>query len=115
MSLLDYQSFLNELEGLKVESSIAAGGDKISNLNDMDELPSRSDANPFDLCMRAELNGILSDAVRLLSDREQSVIDLYYRQDQTMGQIALTLGLTVGRISQIHSCAVMHLRQLLSG
>lgn len=52
----------------------------------------------------------LADAIRSLSKREQLVLDLYYKQDLTLREIAEMLELTEGRISQLKSGAVKKLR-----
>lgn len=48
----------------------------------------------------------LHDAVAQLRDRERLVVELYYFQDYTLSQIGAVLGVTEGRVSQIHSRAI---------
>ena len=38
---------------------------------------------------------------------------LYYNEEATMQEISLILGITVGRVSQLHSSAIVRLRNAL--
>ena len=49
-----------------------------------------------------------------LTEREQLVISLYYREELTMKEVGSVLGLTESRVSQIHSQAVRRLKGHLS-
>jgi hypothetical protein len=55
----------------------------------------------------------LTAAVDVLPERERLVISLYYHEELTLREIGEILGLTEGRICQIHSQAVSRLRQVL--
>ncbi|MBI3300675.1 MAG: FliA/WhiG family RNA polymerase sigma factor [Deltaproteobacteria bacterium] len=55
----------------------------------------------------------LTAAIEKLPERERLVITLYYHEELTLREIGETLGLTEGRICQIHSAAVARLRQAL--
>lgn len=48
----------------------------------------------------------LHQAIAQLRDRERLVVELYYFEDYTLSQIAAVLGVTEGRVSQIHSRAI---------
>lgn len=61
-----------------------------------------------------ELRAVLLGALEGLGEREQLVLDLYYIQELTQREIASVLGLTEGRVSQIKSNALKHLRALLA-
>ena len=55
----------------------------------------------------------LTAAIKKLPEREQQVVSLYYHEELTLREIGEVLGLTEGRICQIHTQAVSHLRQAL--
>ncbi len=57
----------------------------------------------------------LAAALETLSDRERLVVTLYYHEELTLREIGEILGLTEGRICQIHAQAVVRLRQALEG
>jgi len=60
-----------------------------------------------------ELKHELADAIKLLTDKEQQVVALYYYEELTLKEIAKILQVTESRISQIHSKAMMKLRAKL--
>ncbi|RLL52886.1 FliA/WhiG family RNA polymerase sigma factor [Mariprofundus sp. EBB-1] len=55
----------------------------------------------------------LADAIHQLPKRENVLITLYYYEELTMKEIALILGLTESRVSQLHSQMVLRLRSLM--
>jgi RNA polymerase sigma factor for flagellar operon FliA len=57
----------------------------------------------------------LVSALAILSERERLVVTLYYHEELTLREIGEVLGLTEGRICQIHAQAVSRLRQVLEG
>ena len=58
--------------------------------------------------------GKLGEAIEKLPKREAVLLTLYYYEELTMKEVALVLGLTESRISQIHSQMVLRLRGILS-
>jgi len=57
--------------------------------------------------------GRLAEAIEKLPKREAVLLTLYYYEELTMKEIALILGLTESRVSQIHSQMVIRLRGIL--
>ncbi len=55
------------------------------------------------------------DAVRAADERERTVLMLYYYENLTLAEIGNVLGVTEGRVSQIHTKAVLRLRRRLTG
>ena len=80
-----------------------------------EELPAATSDSPFDFCYRREQRDLLSRALGCLSERERSIITLYYRQTLTMKQIGERLGIDESRVSQLHSGAVARLRSRITG
>ncbi|OED41073.1 hypothetical protein ACH42_15020 [Endozoicomonas sp. (ex Bugula neritina AB1)] len=56
----------------------------------------------------------LGEALKTLPDREKIIMSLYYDEELNQKEIALTLGLTEARISQLRSKAVKTLKSKLS-
>jgi len=61
-----------------------------------------------------QLTASIQRAVSALSEQEQAVIRCHYGEDQLFSDIALKMGLTKGRISQVHRQALGKLRRLMS-
>lgn len=53
----------------------------------------------------------LAQAIRRLGDRERNVLTLYYYEGLNLAEIGEILGVTESRACQIHTKAVVHLRQ----
>lgn len=74
-------------------------------------------SNPFQdplVCVEGkDLVEKLTSAIDTLPERERLVVSLYYHEELTLREIGEMLGLTEGRICQIHSQAVARLRQAL--
>jgi RNA polymerase sigma factor for flagellar operon FliA len=78
----------------------------------IESAPSR-DENPFQQCVRTEVKDQLAKVIATLSEKEQLVISLYYKEELTMKEIAAVLNLRESRISQIHTMALSKLRAAL--
>ena len=61
-----------------------------------------------------EQHRILADAVEKLPEKEKFVVALYYQEELTLKEIAVIMGLSESRISQLHSQAILRLRGRLS-
>jgi RNA polymerase sigma factor for flagellar operon FliA len=72
-------------------------------------------AGPEDVFENEEVRQIVAGSIAGLADREKTVLTLYYYQQMTLAQIGKHLGLTESRVCQIHSKAIMQLRNRLAG
>lgn len=78
----------------------------------VDQLPDREPSAYDELAWRQML-GELGSRISQLPDRERLVLDYHYRQDIMFKEIAELLGLSKGRVSQIHAQALQRLRRAL--
>jgi len=76
--------------------------------------PSLDDPDAFDLCLKGEMRTHLAEAISKLTEREQLILSLYYREELTMKEIALVVGIALSRVSQIREAAVIKLRKYLA-
>lgn len=74
------------------------------------DLVGRSD-NGFDTLAWREASSLLRQRVEDLPEPERSVIRQHYQHDLLFAQIAIMLGVTRGRVSQIHKAALGKLRK----
>jgi len=74
----------------------------------MDEAP-----GPFQRMETEDLKQHLAAAIDQLPTREKTVLSLYYYEELTMHEIGQVLNVTLSRISQIHTKAILHLRAAL--
>ncbi len=68
------------------------------------------DADPTGGYEKQEMRHFLADAIGRLPDRERLVVTLYYYEGLTLAEIGAVLEVTESRICQIHTKAVMSLR-----
>ena len=79
------------------------------------QLSSRDhNSQPESAFLQEESRQILAQAVKSLKEKEQLVISLYYVEELNMGQIAVVMGVSEPRISQIHSSAIQKLKDFMS-
>jgi RNA polymerase sigma factor for flagellar operon FliA len=110
MDLGAYQQILNEIGHLGVISlnevlDEAAGGETF-----LDQLNDINGQNPEESVETQELVRDLAGALDRLSEKERLVITLFYYEEFTQKEIAGVLELSEGRISQLHSQALLKLR-----
>jgi RNA polymerase sigma factor for flagellar operon FliA len=79
------------------------------------ELLPTEDEGPEALLLRREQIGYLHDAIAVLPDRLRTVVQRYFFENRKMAEIALELGVTESRVSQLRSEALALLRHGLSG
>ncbi|MDD5308885.1 MAG: FliA/WhiG family RNA polymerase sigma factor [Deltaproteobacteria bacterium] len=75
--------------------------------------PERIPGNPQDDYLFGELRDRLARAIARLSDREQRVLAMYYRDDLSLKEIGERFGVTESRVCQIRSQAVHRLHAML--
>jgi len=76
----------------------------------LDNLEDLAGPAPIDNLEKEELTGIIAEILEELSEKERLVIALYYYEELTQKEIAEILEVSEGRISQIHSQALLKLR-----
>ena len=59
---------------------------------------------------KKELSMAIEEALKLLTDKEQKVITLYYFEDLTLKEISSILDVSISRVSQLHTRALQKMR-----
>jgi len=108
VSLGDYRRSLSDLSVLTVLS--------FRDLEEQDtEFQLRAPSpQPADAVARRDFTRCLVQAIERLPERERLVLDLYYRRHLSLKEIGEVLSLSESRICQIHSKAVVYLREMLA-
>lgn len=115
VSLEELQKTLGELDSLTmIGQQISTTADKSETQDLIESAPSRGGDNPFDIYAEGELKNQLEEAVRNLSEREQLMLSLYYKEELTMKEVATVLGVAESRVSQMHRLVMAKLRASLS-
>lgn len=94
-----------------LDGALASTGDET--LTVIDTVVDDRVVTPAEHVDQRALRQLLVDAVGDLTEREQTVLALYYFDGMTLAQIGEVLGVTESRVSQIHSKAILTLRARL--
>ncbi len=102
------QLLLRDLQGLEVTSlqePLFTEGHTLDQ-----RMADTAEENPFSVCQRAEMSGLLELAMSKLPPRKWQVLDLYYFKGLTMKETGMRMGVCESRVSQIHSSAIASLK-----
>lgn len=86
-----------------------SGGDDVISLN----ISSSSSNLPEKKLMKAELAQQLAAAIDSLTEKEKTVISLYYYEHLKLREIAEIMGVSESRVSQTHSKSIMKMNKRL--
>lgn len=81
--------------------------------NSVDNISNQEEENPDYLTEKAEIKMKLKAAMRLLPEKQQIVLSLYYIEELTLSQIGNVLDLTEARICQLHAQAIAKIHDYL--
>jgi RNA polymerase sigma factor for flagellar operon FliA len=70
--------------------------------------------DPSDIIGEKDLISKLTEVIKQLPEREQTLLSLYYYEELTLSEIGTVLGVSESRACQLHARAVMTLQALLT-
>ena len=68
---------------------------------------------PEEAIEKEELKKMMVRAIDSLTEKERSVVVLYYYEDMTLKEISLTLEVSESRVSQLHTKALNKMKKIL--
>jgi RNA polymerase sigma factor FliA len=113
LSMESYHQLVGEISGI---SLLDAGSlrRRTAGVPDEELLESLAsddtDSDPYERFRVDEIKRILAQAIGELTDKEKTVVSLYYYDELTLKEIGEVLGFTESRICQIHTKAILKLR-----
>lgn len=110
MSLPDYQSLLGKVRGTQLLYLEDLSGRNEDDDSYLDRHVADSEADPLNVLRDQKLRQALVAAIKLLPEREQYIMSMYYEQDMNLKEIAAVLDVTESRICQLHSQSIARLR-----
>jgi RNA polymerase sigma factor for flagellar operon FliA len=114
MPLDGLQNTMTQLDGLfLVGQQTSSVHDRSDSFDLIESAQGADENNPFELCLEGERREQLAEAVSKMSEREQLILSLYYKEELTMKEISQVVGIVVSRVSQIHAAAMVKLRASL--
>ncbi len=115
ISSREYRKLLRDASAtaiVSLESLTEAAGDAHSPTN-ANLREGRPEWVPHTSVDHSELRRLLVECIKELSEREQMVISLYYKEEMTMREVGMILDVTESRICQIHTQAIARVRAAL--
>ncbi len=110
MSLEEYHQLLTRVSHLGCVSLHETLDHTEEGRNFLDSLEDYDGPSPLDQIEAREMAALLAKILEQLSEKERLVIALYYYEELTQKEIAEIIGVTEGRVSQLHSQALLKLR-----
>jgi RNA polymerase sigma factor for flagellar operon FliA len=115
LSLGEYQQLLGEVSHLGCVSLNETLDQSHEGRTFLDSLvDDRSDSSPGARIEEQQLTAKIADILGRLAEKERLVISLYYYEELTQKEIAEVMELSEGRVSQLHSQALIKLKSKLS-
>jgi len=78
-------------------------------------LPIADGADPSQITSFKQVSERLAQVIKTLPEKERMVVALHYQEDLSFREVAYVMDLTPGRISQIHTQAMLRIRSFLGG
>jgi RNA polymerase sigma factor for flagellar operon FliA len=106
--LAEFQHMLQDARGHQLvyyEDFQAEGEDDFLERHSADQRP-----GPLGQIENGDFRAALVEAIKVLPEREQLLMSLYYEEELNLKEIGAVLGVTESRVSQLHSQAVARLR-----
>ncbi len=108
------QRILTQLNSLQMSGQqVSVSQDRGEVFDVIESAPDLDEPDPFELCLGGEIKAHLAEAISKLSEREQLILSLYYREELTMKEIAKVVGISLSRVSQIREETMAKLKTLL--
>jgi RNA polymerase sigma factor for flagellar operon FliA len=108
------RKIIAQLDSLHIAGQqVAVSDDRSEKLDVIESAPDLDEPNPFELCLEGEMKAHLAEAISKLSEREQLILSLYYREELTMKEIAKVVGVALSRVSQIRQATMVKLKASL--
>lgn len=110
MSLDEYHEILGKVSHLGCVSLNETLDHSEEGRSFLDSLQEIDGPTPFDLIESQEMAHLLAEILEELTEKERLVVALYYYEELTQKEIAEIINVTEGRVSQLHSQALIKLR-----
>lgn len=117
MSIKELRNIYTQLSFVSIvalDELMMVGSDRGEVVSLVDTIEDPYGEDPVTLFESEEMRGILGNAINQLTDREKVVVTLYYYEGLTLAEIGQVLGVTESRICQMHTKAVLQLRNRLA-
>jgi len=113
LPLDEYQAMLGECRGVGLVHFEDFQDDDGNPTHGIDNIADDNGIEPLAVLSDDGFRSALVDAIKLLPERDQLVMALYYEQELNLKEIGAVLGVSESRVCQLHSQAIARLRTRL--
>jgi RNA polymerase sigma factor for flagellar operon FliA len=113
ISMREYHDWLIDVRAVNL-GSLENGAPEEDGKDLLKFISDREESWPSRLLERAELERLLAEAIERMPQIEKTVLNLYYREEMTLREIARIVNLHESRISQLKSQAILRLRTYIA-
>ena len=110
LDLDSYRQLLSQVCHLGCVSLHETLDNSVEGRSFMENLADPKGKAPFDKIEASELTKEIASHLEKLTEKERHVVSLYYYEELTQKEIAEVLGVSEGRVSQLHSQALIKLK-----
>ena len=104
--LLDWQSQLKVTNVISLNEFVEQGAEPV-----MDAHRNSHFIQPEEMISQQELKKMLGEALETLTEKERTVVLMYYYEDMTLKEISAVLEVSESRVSQLHTKAIAKMRK----
>ena len=112
LSLAQYQELLGKVRGTQLVYLEDMSGDD-GDEDYLDRHVAKEVQSPLAQLQDQRMRQALVEAIKILPEREQYVMSMYYEHDMNLKEIAVVLKVTESRVCQLHSQSIARLRTKL--
>ena len=109
LALIEYQELLGKVRGTQLVYLEDMSGDE-GDRDFLDRHVGGDEGNPLAQLQDHRMRAALVEAIKVLPEREQFVMSMYYEHDMNLKEIAAVLKVTESRVCQLHSQSIARLR-----
>ncbi len=109
VTLGEYQELLGKVRGTQLVYLEDMSGDE-GDQDFLDRHVVADNTNPLAQLQDQRMREALVEAIKVLPEREQYVMSMYYEHDMNLKEIAAVLKVTESRVCQLHSQSIARLR-----
>ncbi|MBC7728278.1 MAG: RNA polymerase sigma factor FliA [Microbacteriaceae bacterium] len=113
LTLVQYQGLLGKVRGTQLVYLEDMTGDEGDDDYLDRHVAASSEINPLAMLQDRRMREALVEAIKVLPEREQYVMSMYYEHDMNLKEIAAVLKVTESRVCQLHSQSIARLRSKL--
>ncbi|AOR22947.1 FliA/WhiG family RNA polymerase sigma factor [Clostridium taeniosporum] len=104
------ENYINHISIVSLENIIFSDDEEVNLLGIIED--KNSPSPELELQEKEKLE-VLSDAIKLLKEKEQLILNLYYYERLTLKQIGAILSVSESRVCQLHARSISNLREAM--